>query len=270
MVPPAAAAHAPGAAQVHVVADSPDDHDSYPVILERLAARVLRSADFEDSGESRSQAKNPSSHLTEDFFHQLAASLGPHQLHGACTTERPAELAQPQERLFVASEHGFSRGQYLHRTQETVRFSRLEAFPFPATVGQRAGRHDPVQFAPRESRSMSTSTSSGTTPSRLSATREKGWCIGTFSMSPIPASALAETFPTSRPDRWNCPDVLTHFLRCIRQYAKASQAYCRMQIDQWFHLSSCPARSSRSRAIPCPPSGLDVDAFRSKVVPWPP
>ena len=40
-VPPAAAANAPGAAQVRVVADSPDDHASYPVILERPAVRVL-------------------------------------------------------------------------------------------------------------------------------------------------------------------------------------------------------------------------------------
>ena len=57
-------------------------------------------------------------------------------------------------------------------------------------------------------RSISTSTSSGTTPSRLSATRDKGWSIGTSSMSPTAASAAAATFPTSRPDPWNCPGVL--------------------------------------------------------------
>ena len=96
-------------------------------------------------------SEEPFVHLTEDFFHQLAASLGPHQLHGACITERPAGLAQPQERLFAASEYGFNRGQYLRRAEETVRLSRLEAFLFPATVCQRAGRHDPIQFASRES-----------------------------------------------------------------------------------------------------------------------
>ena len=60
-MPPAAAAQAPGTTQIRVVADSPDDHASYPVILERQAARALRSTDFKDSGESRSQAKNSSS-----------------------------------------------------------------------------------------------------------------------------------------------------------------------------------------------------------------
>ena len=166
-------------------------------------------------------SEEPFVHLTEDFFHQLAASLGPHQLHGACITERPAGLAQPQERLFAASEYGFNRGQYLRRAEETVRLSRLEAFLFPATVCQRAGRHDPIQFASRESPvdQHIDKLRHDTVP--VERYKGKGMVYRHVQhVSPTPASAVAETCSMSPPA--GLPAASFIGFRQVRQFFELS------------------------------------------------